>query len=457
LDGNNYSRLVELEAWRTAAPHENDEKLPDPGGLLADLDWAMKKYGGPAPHTRWEDRLDWDYSRWNQSSENWGMVAHAIALWKTAPWPNAKEPTRSATDAEKIGWWKTVLKCQLGAACNVAAPKIRYFKGSELFSSDYDAAVTLAVAAVHYWADRVKGDQELELLTRSYLRATFGAYALAAGSSYAQTFRVNTAAGEFTQSNQCQTGGAGVFFVGPFIAMAGMRSPASALCQDDRGPLFNRAIERTLLSDQNKREAIEKRLVGAHIELAWGSNYDINVYGLNNSESGVDLSDGATTSKLWRHVTGKAAGETYIVANMFQWTSASTTYYIRTIVPYHFLGWGGNSPVRMTVMEDNRNSFTAPTYAVRYEAPGLFAEVLYPWIAERHRKSITRGYARLEPSNTNPATVRASNVDVDDGEFSNPVHGERVVTMSGVSGAHYHVVLSDSCRPRKIGDACVPF
>jgi hypothetical protein len=452
LDGNNYSRLVELEAWRTAPPHENDENLPDPGGLLADLDWAMQNYGGPAPHAKWEDRLDWDYSRWDTSSENWGMIAHAIALWKDAPKGNA-----NATTAQKVTWWKTVLKCQLGAYCNASAPKIRYFKGSELFSSDYDAPVTLAVAAVHYWAARIQHDTELELLAKSYLRATFGAYALAAGSSYTQTLRVNTDAGQFIQPAQCQTGNGGVFFAGPFIAMAGMRSPATALCQDDRGPLFNRAIERSLASDQNKREAIEKRLVAAYIQNQWGSNEDVNVYGLSNSECGVDLAQTSATSKLWRHVNGITANESYILSNMLQWTSGSSTYYIRTIVPYHFLGWGGSSPVRMTVMEDNQNRNTAPTYAVRYEASNLFAEVLYPWIIERHRKGITYGYARLEPTASNPATVRASNIDADnDGETPGGIHGERVVTMSGVSAPQYHVVLSDSCRPRLLGQTCVP-
>lgn len=457
LDGNNYSRLVELEAWRTAPPHENDENLPDPGGLLADLDWAMKKYGGPAPHAKWQKRLDWDYSRWDKSSENWGMVAHAIALFTDAPLDPDDPNSPLATNAQKSTWWRTVLKCQLGAPCDATAPKIGYFKGSELFSSDYDAAVTLAVAAVHYWA-REEADQELELLAKSYLRATFGAYALAAGSSYAQTLKVNVASGQSSQG-QCQTASGGVFFNGPFLAMAGMRSPASALCQDDRGPLFNRAIERTLTSDENKREAIEKRLVAAHIQEEWGL-HDVNVYGLNNLECGVDLSS-TTTSKLWKHVNGNATASAlahqYILSNMFQWTSGSTTYYIRTFVPYHFIGWGGTSPVRMTVMEDNRNSNTAPTYAVRYDAPTLLGEVLYPWLAERHRKFITRGYASMEPDDAHPSTVRASNIDLaNDGEVAtsqNP-HGERVVTMSGTSAPQYHVVLS-TCRPRLVGQPCV--
>ncbi len=452
LDGNNYSRLVELEAWRTAPPHDEDENIPDPGGLLADLDWAMKEYAGPAPHAKWEKRLDWNYSRWQESSENWGILAHAIALWKDAPWYPNDPNSRKATDAEKLNWWKTVLKCQLGATCTPTAPKIRYFKGSEIFSSDYDASVTLAVAAVHYWAARIKFDSELELLARSYLRATFGAYALAAGNSHAQQLKVDLSATEYAQGN-CQTASGGVFFAGPFITMAGMRSPASALCQDDRGPLFNRAIERNLASDQNKREAIEKRLVGAYIQEKWG-NQDVNVYGLNNAESGADLSD-ANTSKLWRHINGTLAHD-YILSNMFQWTSGSTTYYIRTIVPYHFLGWGATTPVRMTVMEDNLNANTAPTYAVKYDASTLTGEALYPWVAQSHRHFITHGYGRMEPSAANPSTVRASNIDADDGDVVSAAHGERIVTMSGTSSPQYHVILSPNCRPRLLSGACVP-
>lgn len=464
LSGTKYSKIVEIQAWRSLIPHSEcmQKADPDPCGSLADLDWAMKNYAGAPPHPNWADHLDWDYSRWDLSSENWGMLAHAIALWKPI----------AGKEVQNELWWSTVLDCQTGAGCNASAtiaPKLRFFKGSELFSSDYDASVTLAVASVHYWA-RLRGKAALRVKAERYLRATWGAYTLAAVKTFAPKLNVRVSANVTEQIPYCQKSSAGTaFFIGPFIAMAGMRSPAAALCQDDRGPLYNRAIERPYNNpNENKREAIEKRAVGSHIQTQWGANQNVNVYGLNDGECKTD-------GLLWKHVLGEQLAHQHILDNMFSWVGYDKdgrnygTYRIHTIVPYRFLGWGGSgNPVRMTVMEDNRNSNTAPTYAVKYDPSTLTPEVLYPWNAPNHRKVITRGYGRLS-SVTNPASVEASNIDPADGESYDPVinkcpdddndgidecnpHSQRTVTMPGSPTSpigRYHIVLSPG-DPQKI-------
>ncbi|MET0754098.1 MAG: Calx-beta domain-containing protein [Pyrinomonadaceae bacterium] len=425
-------KLAELEAWRTIIPYSACEKesLPDPCGMLADLDWVMKGYVGSEPHPNWEGRLDWDYSRWNASSENWGPIAHAIALWKPVP------------GQDSVGWWKTVLDCQTGGPCNVSvdiAPKLRYFKGSELFSAIYDGSTTMAVVAVHYWAKK-NNDTVLETKAERYLRATWGSYTLAAGNSYA--VRVDIENGDSPDSvPNCQTNATGTpFFDGPFISMAGMRTTPSSLCQDGRGPLFNHALNRTVAN--NKRESLDQRAIAAYIQANWnGTNK--NVYGLTATEYG-------TNGVLWRHITGNQLAVSYILDNMFRFNLGNNNYqYIHTIVPYRFLGWGGTTPIRVTVMESNKNGNTTPTYAVRYDSSTMVSLTLYPWNKDLDRVVGTEGYARLEdsfgnPNAENPVRITASN-------DNNQAHGPRTVTMTGIPpnpGVQgYQVVLSPTANP----------
>jgi hypothetical protein len=437
-------KVAELEAWRTIIPYEVCEKepSPEPCGMLADLDWAMKGYADPPPHPNWTDRLDWDYSRWNQSSENWGPVAHAIALWKPVAGQDA------------VGWWKTVLDCQTGGTCNVSesvAPKIRFFKGSELFSGIYDASTTTAVVAVHYWA-KMNNEPQLEAKAERYLRATWGAYTLAAGNSYALRVDVENDDADGPDSVlNCQTNVSGSpFFDGPFISMAGMRTSPSSLCQDGRGPLFNRALNRSVTN--NKREFLDKKAVAAFLQTNWNGTTE-NVYGLTAAEYG-------TSGILWRHITGSQLAVSYILDNMFRFNPGNNNFqYIHTIVPYRFLGWGGTAPIRVTVMESNRNGNTTPTYAVRYDASTKVSLALYPWNINSDRVVGTQGYARLEaadgtPNAQNPVQITASNADPLIGEIGIPAHGTRVVTMTGIPpnpGVQgYQVVLSPTANPTTV-------
>src|ERR1700733_7785578 len=82
---------------------------PDPDGLLDDLYWAMTGGVGAPPAPNWEARLDPGFSRWRTgSSENWGPIAHAIALWRY-----------DVNSPDTVTWWNTFFDCQNGGACSV--------------------------------------------------------------------------------------------------------------------------------------------------------------------------------------------------------------------------------------------------------------------------------------------------------------------------------------------------
>jgi hypothetical protein len=152
---------------------------PDPCGLQEDIVWAIQGGIGAPPHPNWEARLDWTFLRWrNGSSQNWGPLAHAIALWRP--------PVPGKTLADNVQWWHTFFDCQNGGApCVVPGVSdpvhLKYMKGSELLSPTYDAAVTSGIASVHYWAKR-NNNQALADKARRYLRITFAMYSLASGS-----------------------------------------------------------------------------------------------------------------------------------------------------------------------------------------------------------------------------------------------------------------------------------
>lgn len=426
-DNVNVGKIAEVEAWRSLIPYGSceQESQPDPCGLLSDLDWAMKRYVGNPPHPNWGAHLDWYHASWDKGSENKPLIAHAITLWK---------PVQGQ---DNIGWWRKFFDCQTGGNCTNAKEKLKYLKGSELFSGIYDGSVVLAIAAVHQWADE-NGVSDLKVKAERYLRATWGAYTLAAGSSYATKIVVRNGMTPEEVPN-CQVGSAGPFFDGPFLPTAGMRAYPGALCQDDRGPLFNRAIERAV--QNNKREPLEKKAVADYIQTRWGPTRDMNVYGLYNTECGVD-------GVLWKHVTGSALAFSYILNagnNMLKFSDGTG---IRTISTYRFLGWGGTSPVRVTVMEDNRNYNTVPTYAVMYTSSSREAEALFPWSAAYHN-GVTRGFARLETVMA-PELIRASNIDPADGDVANGFHNTREVTL-GLPlnpAGRYHVVLSPGEDPK---------
>lgn len=407
------------------APHSGclQEALPDPCGLLADLHWAMNNISGNAPHPNWENRVNFGFGPWqnpNGGSENWAVIANAIALWK---------PATNRPLAQNVQWWHKFLDCQVGGgpsctfAPNESPGRLKFIKGTELLSDTYDASVTTAVAAVHYWAVANPKNIALADKARKYLRATWAMYTLAAGQTSAPRYDSYSETGQPPLNELCQQAANGtMFYTGPFIAAAGMRSKPASACQDNRGPLLVKALE--IPNIQNKREMIEQAAVTAYIRINWpGNSNGDNVYGLTGTER----------TSLRNHINNASA--VTLLTSMLGG--------VRTSVTYHFIGWneGGGNQARATVMERNLNTFTSAVYASKYTNSTRKAEFLFPW-SNAIRNGITLGYGKLSPNVFNPTEIQASNLDPAINEQPNGFHGTRFVKMNvPTTGKQYHVVL----------------
>lgn len=114
----------------------------------------------------YKPKLDPTFNSWSiGSSENWPLVAAAIALFDG--------PVVWGTDYRT--WWQSFFNQQ---ASTSGSGNINYFKGSELFSNVYDATSTTAVMVARYWA-HLNGHATIKNLAGDYLRRTWYAWALA--------------------------------------------------------------------------------------------------------------------------------------------------------------------------------------------------------------------------------------------------------------------------------------
>lgn len=112
----------------------------------------------------YKPKLSPDFGDWNGSSENWPLVAAAIALFDG--------PVIDGTDYRS--WWQTFFNRQ---ASMTGTSHVDYFKGSELFSTVYDHISTTSVLVARYWAHR-NGQTAMKDLAAAYLRRTWYAWAL---------------------------------------------------------------------------------------------------------------------------------------------------------------------------------------------------------------------------------------------------------------------------------------
>lgn len=387
----------------------------NPSDLLAELAKAVR--GEPTDTALWKSHLDTDFSSWRiGGSQNLPVIAAAIALFE--------EPLGTDADGNPYDiftWWETFFACQNGTGCPLADPgRLRFMKGSEVLSNTYDAAVTTSVAAVNYYRFTIGFHAELTE-ARLYLRKTWSLYALAAGSGPASSLidRRGDAGGPETKT--CHLNARGQFYyTGPFMALAGARSTSAHYCQDDRGPLFARAIDFSL--SKNLRETVGQADVLDYIETHFaGNSYGENVYAL----------DPASRQLVRDHLTQGDEASTFVGV-----LNNGATRFVRTM---RLLAWPG---VRVSVLEGNPNRNTAAVYGAKYTASSQQAEMLYPWNEEAARNGITEGYGRLLPGVLSPTTVEASNLA--DGESPNGIHGTRVVSMGiPTSTPQYHVVIGD--------------
>ena len=260
-----WTRVTEVEAWGTdpvmlsvtaplasptPTPHPPCQKKnpPDPCGMLEDLAWHFNGSVGPIPQPGWSLRLDWDFSRYaNGSSENWGPVAHALALWR--PESESNPPP----GMNRAGWWHTFFNCQNREADDttdlpevnesqrcpgtLSATGFEFYRRHELFSNNYDGELLAAVVSVRHWAIK-HGQPDLARKATLFLRHTWALYALGAGKAEAaRQINRDVPAGE-----NCQQGANGPWFGGPYVALAGMRSTPGHTCGDHRSFIFARAL-----------------------------------------------------------------------------------------------------------------------------------------------------------------------------------------------------------------------
>lgn len=407
---NNSSRLVEVEVWGSPVPG-GDPPVPGPsptpsptscarnGGGYGNMDPCelsvnlLSAMGGnrtgPLPYRtnlpdndpnrrsqNWTSQLKFDFSPWqNFGSQNKPVLAHVLALWRD---PAEYGQTFDAA----INWWTKFLTCQTDkAGCQLSAQTVKYFKGGELFSNTYDADITLGVIAVRYWAlnrpsqtpplttQQAAAVMDIAAKARTYLRRNWAIYALGAGKSRANKLYTRFNHGDDPPFDDLPKQGChGASYTGPFIAVAGMRSTHMHTCQDNRSPLLARAIGWTFSGNGEDEyiAGVTKYMVDHAVTDSLHPND--NHYGL----------DGDTRAMLKRHINGQPlSGEdtTGLILNILK--------DVRLVVPFHFLGGAVNgaagAEIRMTLMEDNLNQETAPTFAVIYDYPQRLARILFPW------------------------------------------------------------------------------
>jgi hypothetical protein len=383
------------------------EATPDPCGLQEDIAWAIQGGAGAPPHPNWEARLDWTFNRWrNGSSQNWGPLAHAVALWRP--------PVAGKTLADNVQWWHTFFDCQNGGVpCVVPGVSdvgwLKFMKGTELLSHTYDAPVTTGVASVHYWAKK-NNNQALADKARRYLRITFTLYALAAGQGPARSLVVHSPMPN--PDPDCNLNDRGTFyFQGPFVAASGMRTNLGNVCTDDRAVLLSRALH---LSFTSGREDDSQALLVNLLQSRWTTianpTVQENVYAL----------DPNTRTLAFDHIqTGNNVD-----------ALKSVLAGVRTSVVYRFMAWAtADGLVRATMMEQNLNSNTAPVYAEKYTGGSMQqTEILVP--NRTFKGGVPLGFASLLPNEFTPNSIQAT------------AEGTTVSMSLPISGKKFHLVLS---------------
>ncbi|MDQ3800104.1 MAG: discoidin domain-containing protein [Acidobacteriota bacterium] len=505
----NYSRITEVEAWGGDAYYimlpEPDQQSVD-CGTTNDLDTceqmrnllAAMKGGfdnnvelpyGPhrttlkgQPYANWYSKLNWTYSNWQADgseatgSLNHPPMAHAISLWR-----NPAEFNR--TRATSIQWWLTFLDCQNGEQCidpnpgDPASPykTMLYMKSKELFSFTYDALTVTAIVTVRHWAIRwLEANQGTgnplepkveQLLDKSgtYLKQTFRLYALAAGQTPASSFyhRSNLNDGD-SATQGCSTKEP---YRGPFVALAGMRSPNTEKCQDTRGVLLARALNISLSgSDWKGKNSLNQ--IYDYLK----ANFPANSIRPGENHFALSLS---LRNLLKEQMDAPTTTSTQALVDELK--------KVRTVVKYHFVGLAhstqyGIKQNRVSLMELNKNRNTAPTYAVKYyfnaSRNDYEARILYPWSDKvltvecgtspyrPWRKGITTGgFAKFIPHPSagqpysRPSSLTAENEP-------NCFHENRMKIVDTTSmpfgTVKYHIVFSPDKPPQCLTGCTTP-
>jgi hypothetical protein len=430
-----YSRITEVEVWGKDAIHlitaplgtpDLDDTTPCGDNIhspCAPTITLSDSIRGVTPrYTNYRGWLDWTYQSWTKdSSKNLPVLAHAVTLWR----PSSEWNVPPSSSKNAVQWWLTFLNCQVGdPACpSTVPPKLREFKSDETMSNTYDADSTRAVVSVFHWASKqmVAGNTSAEIAdlafkSRLYLEKTWGMYVLGAGYGPSQSIVHYGNRHLSSAEKRCQRNSGGYWYTGPYMALAGMRSAWGHLCEEDRGPLFMRALApewpnalpstasadlRTSIKDGESSAQWEllDLIQQKRSEFASKPGYqnfpykDDNAYGMH-----VDLR--AFMVGLIVNGNGSETIRTFLQGTKLN-------------IEYHFLAWmdSGGRQVRMTVMKENSNSATIPTYAVLYRSndgssviSGLdrTAEAMIPFSTKSLTIQEYLNWLRLNPGSTAP-------------------------------------------------------
>jgi hypothetical protein len=440
--------------------------------LTSPNDFKCKASQGK-PDDGWDRFIDPTFKAWKGpgGSHNLPVVTAAVGLYR---FPNAVM-RKSPADYQItwVQWWVVFLASQTGESVPAGypapppdRPHLFRYKGTEAFSNIYDAAVVSTVVTVRYWA-YLNGHDVLIRLTQKYLRANWALYAMAAGPTPVWRYELGPQLlpnGTTTsirtpfchpsfhlngnQYDECAptrpTGG--YQYNGRFIALAGSRSKlVGHWAGDDKGPLFDRAIEMVPNPLQSyelnePQGVILNKLENKWPELQWRAPQpppvDENLYGLTR---GTDLQK----IKSLMQPSGPndvTSSITYLMP-WLTWVRMSTTHRI--------LGWQG---WRVSLMETNTNGNTPNMYAIAYQNPDsdathVKATFLHPWTDANSGGST--GWCRLEaPGSNGMARIHASNRNIEPQPTPPPGQKfrEEVMYVPG-SQPLFHVVLTPGNAP----------
>ncbi|MEA2491111.1 MAG: hypothetical protein QOH21_2903 [Acidobacteriota bacterium] len=326
-----------------------------PGKNTRNIERALTP--GQGDYCDWVEDLSPNFPTSNTDTDgsyNRPVVSAAVAF--------NKEPIRTTgTKTWNMNdWWETYLQGELGLRGTAW-----YYGGSEFGSFTYSHFNIVSVMAVYYQATNQANQtpqvQNIAALAKRWLRATFALHALSAGPTWPLT---KHAYDEITDTGADFQAMGSSNFSGAFVAMAGERSNSAHWNDTHRSILFSKAVAWTPVNTAGENPDVG--VARQKLEDLWlptGNN--LNAYGLIASER-TALRNIVTTGVLPSNLVSYYLGTA-----------------LRSKIRYHFVAW--QSPfVRVTLMDSNAHTFTAPTTGVAYftnarNASGREAHFLFPW------------------------------------------------------------------------------
>lgn len=399
-----------LQAWSSCGAVSTSNAMnivrvrcsASPGQSTENLNRALRQ--PPLPdYCYWQEDLHYNFitnGTDTQGSYNRPVIAAAIAYVKG--------------DTTYDSWWDSYLKGELGKSGGAAN---WVYGGNEIGSFTYQHFNTISVMAVALHAQRT-GATARRALALEWLRNTFSLNALAAAPASMLTMH---------SQGQYRSGTA---YSGPYIAMAGERSNYVNWDGSDRSILFSEAVG-FLQNGKGETDSVgnTRRYIVASSPAA--TSTAPGPYGLTTTQQGA-----------LRTIVNNGVLPSGFVGNY-----VSTT--LRTKMPYHFVGWQSPEVVRLTLMERNNHTWTAPTFgAVFFTNPraanGREVHLLWPWSGlwanENYKNGVTYGTATL---NLTSGYVEAEQP----GSTFHPYMKFRIDGLPAASSRSYWVTLSPGAAP----------